>query len=133
MLDTDSPNTIRLSIIEAQALGCRALTRLGLTPEESDLVTHHLVDSMLCGYGYAGLARIVTMMADSPEMRKPRTPVRVAHETPISAVIDGGNHMGYISVYRGVEIGIEKAQAAGVAFVGINNSWLSGRNAYYLE
>ncbi len=62
-----------------------------------------------------------------------RTPVRVVHETPVSALVDGGNNVGYVAVYRGMEIAIAKARAAGIASVGVYNSYYSGRNAYYLE
>src|SRR6185369_4981442 len=45
----------------------------------------------------------------------------------------GGNNVGYVAVYRGMEIAIAKAKAGGIASVGIYNSYYSGRNAYYLE
>jgi LDH2 family malate/lactate/ureidoglycolate dehydrogenase len=47
--------------------------------------------------------------------------------------LDGGNNPGYISLTRAVEVAIGKATAAGVAIIGVHNSWFSGRNAYYLE
>ena len=51
----------------------------------------------------------------------------------MSALVDGGNNVGYVAVYRGAEIAIAKAKASGVASVGVYNSYFSGRNAYYLE
>jgi LDH2 family malate/lactate/ureidoglycolate dehydrogenase len=62
-----------------------------------------------------------------------RTPVAVVHETPVSALVDGGNNVGYVAVYRGAEIAVVKAEQNGIAAVGVYNSYFSGRNAYYLE
>ena len=59
--------------------------------------------------------------------------MRVVRETPVSALVDGGNKVGYVAAYRGAEIAIAKAKASGIAIVGVHNSYYSGRNAYYVE
>ena len=59
--------------------------------------------------------------------------MRVVHETPVSALVDGGNNVGYVAAYRGAEIAVAKAKASGIAIVGVHNSYYSGRNAYYVE
>ncbi|HVY20285.1 MAG TPA: Ldh family oxidoreductase [Bauldia sp.] len=132
MLDNDQPDRIRLSAADATKLGKQALHRLGFSSDEAATITDHLVDNMLCGYAFAGLPRILAI-ASSPELKEPRKAPAVIHETPISALIDGGNNVGYISVLRGAEIAIEKARTSGVGIVGVHNSWFSGRNGYYLE
>lgn len=131
-IDVITSDKIKLTIEEAGALGRQALERIGLSQEDAGTVTDHLVDNMMCGYDFAGLPRILAI-AESPELQKPRRPVSVVHETPISAVVDGGNNVGYISLVKAVDIAIEKAKASGISVVGVNNSWFSGRNAYYLE
>ena len=55
------------------------------------------------------------------------------HTLRHSALVDGGNNVGYVAVYRGTEIAIAKAKQTGIAAVGIYNSYFSGCNAYYLE
>ncbi len=132
LLDIDSEQTVRLSVSEAQALGEKAFLKLGLTPDEAAIVTTHLVDASMWGYEFAGLPRI-PIIAERPELKKPRTPVSIVRETPVSAMLDGGNHMGYISVLRAAETAIDKVSKSGVAVVGLRNSWFSGRNAYYME
>ena len=132
LLDTDTENCVRLSISEAQELGEKALCKLGLTAEEASIVAAHLVDASTWGYAFAGLPRIL-VIAERPEIKKPRQPVSVLRETPVSALLDGGNHVGYISVLRAAEIAIEKVSKTGVAVIGLRNSWFSGRNAYYME
>jgi LDH2 family malate/lactate/ureidoglycolate dehydrogenase len=54
-------------------------------------------------------------------------------ETPVSALMDGGNNVGYVAAFRGAEMAVEKAKAHGIACVGVYNSYYSGRNAYFVE
>jgi len=132
LLDTDSEETVRLSVSEAQELGETALRTVGFTAAEAAVVTAHLVDASLWGYEFAGLPRI-PIIAERPELKKPRTPVTIIRETPASALLDGGNHVGYISMLRAAEVAIEKVGKSGVAVIALRNSWFTGRNAYYLE
>jgi len=59
--------------------------------------------------------------------------VKIVHETPVSALLDGGNNVGYIAAYRAAEVAIRKARASGMASVGAYNSYYSGRNGYFAE
>ena len=131
-LDADAPDTLRLTAAEASALGSAALMRIGYSADDSQIIIDQLVDNALCGYSFAGLPRILTIAADA-RTRGPRTSVRIVHETGLSAVLDGGNNVGYVSVYRAAEIAARKAQSSGLCSVGVYNSYYSGRNAYYAE
>ena len=132
LLDADRDDSVRLSVNEAQELGERALRRLGFAAEEAAIVAAHLVDASLWGYEFAGLARIL-VIAGRPELKQPRTPVLIVRETAVSALLDGGNHVGYFSLLRAVDVAIEKVRKSGIAIIGLRNSWFSGRNAYYME
>lgn len=132
LLDEDGPDTVRLKPQEATALGVAALQRLGYTEEDARIVVDQLVDNALCGYKFAGLPRILAIAGDD-KLRQARTPIRKLHETPCSALLDGGNNVGYIVAYRAAEIAIAKARSNGMASVGANNSYFSGRNAYFVE
>jgi LDH2 family malate/lactate/ureidoglycolate dehydrogenase len=123
---------IHLSVDEARQLGRAALQGAGMGAEEAGIVTDHLIDNMLCGYEFAGLPRILAMV-EHPSFHGPHTEVKIVHETPLSAMVDGGNHVGYAPVLKGAEIAAEKAEKSGMAIVGVNNCWFSGRNAYYAE
>jgi LDH2 family malate/lactate/ureidoglycolate dehydrogenase len=90
------------------------------------------VDNALCGYRFAGLPRILAIAGDE-KTRKARAPVAIVHETPLSALLDGGNNVGYIVAYRAAEVAIAKARSGGMASVGAYNSYYSGRNAYFVE
>ena len=131
-LDPDRPDCVRLEVADAARLGERALARIGFPAEEARIITDQLIDNSLCGYRFAGLPRILAIARDA-KTGAARTAIRVVHETPNSALVDGGNNVGYVAVHRGMEIAVAKAKAAGIASVGVYNSYFSGRNAYYLE
>jgi LDH2 family malate/lactate/ureidoglycolate dehydrogenase len=124
--------SIILSVEEATTLGIKALRAIGFPEEQAPVITAHLVDAALCGYPFAGLPRILTIN-DSPRTHQPRSPIEIVHETEISAMIDGGNNLGYYAVYQAMKIAIAKAKKSRIAIVGMYHSQLSGRNAYYLE
>ena len=131
-LDPDRPGATRLSVAEARALGEGALARVGYGEDDARIVVDQLIDNSLCGYRFAGLPRILAIARDGRTQRD-RNPVTIVHETPTTALVDGGNNVGYVAVYRGAEIAIRKARESGVAVVGVHNSYYSGRNAYFLE
>jgi LDH2 family malate/lactate/ureidoglycolate dehydrogenase len=131
-LDPDRPDGVRLTVEQATALGKRALGRLGFPDDEATIIVDQLIDNALCGYRFASLPRILAIAGDEKSKRE-RHPVRIVHETPASALLDGGNNVGYVAVYRAAEIVIEKARKNGIASVGVYDSYYSGRNAYYVE
>lgn len=123
---------VRLSVDAARALAIRALGRIGMSAEDAPIVADHLVDAGLCGYRFASLPRILALQEEMQEWPAARE-IQVVHETPSSAMLDGGHHCGYVAVYRTTQVGIRKAKQSGFALVGVHNTFLSGRNAYYLE
>jgi LDH2 family malate/lactate/ureidoglycolate dehydrogenase len=126
LLDQDTPDTIRLSVTEAAALGGRALHHLGFADDEVRIIIDQLLDNALCGYPFASLPRILAIARDAKTCQ-PRQAVRVVHETPVSALIDGGNHVGYVAVYRAAQLAIDKARGHHFAVVGAYNSYYSGQ------
>lgn len=132
LLDADTPDTVRMSPHDAQALGMQALRNIGYSEEDARIITDQLIDNALCGYRFTSLPRILAIASD-PKTKQPRQPVKVVHETPLSALMDGGNNVGYVSVYHCTQLAIRKAQQSGFASVGVYNSYYSGRNAYFVE
>ena len=123
---------IRLSVAAAREHSERALRGIGYDAEEARIIGDHVIDAALCGYEYSGLTKILNI----PEHRRfnrPRGPVRVLHETDVSALLDGGNNVGMLAVYHATRAAIEKAASRGIAVIGVTNSWMSGRSAYYVE
>jgi len=107
-LDPNRPDAVRLSVSEARALGEAALARIGYGEDDARIVTDQLIDNSLCGYRFAGLPRILAIAREA-KTKSGRVPVAIVHETPVSALVDGGNNVGYVAVYRGAEIAIAKA------------------------
>lgn len=132
LLDADEPDTLRLTVGEARAIGETAVQRIGYTTEDARIVVDQMIDNMLCGYKFAGLPRILAM-ASEDKIKLGRTPIKVVKETPVSALMDGGNNIGYVACYHAAHKAIEKAKALGIASVGVYNTYYSGRNAYFVE
>jgi LDH2 family malate/lactate/ureidoglycolate dehydrogenase len=131
-MENVSHQRVRLSADEARALSEAALARMGLDPEEAGIVADHVVEAALCGYEYSGLPKILNI-PDSPRFREPRMPMRLERETAVSAMFDGGNNLGMLTMYRATQVAIAKAREHGFSVVGVNDSWLSGRSAHYVE
>jgi LDH2 family malate/lactate/ureidoglycolate dehydrogenase len=123
---------VRLSVAAARALGERAMRGIGYDAEEARILTDHVIDAALCGYEYSGLPKLLNV-ADHPRFKTPRSPLRVLKETSVSILFDGGNQSGMIGMYHATRAVIERASAHGFALVGVNNLWMSGRSAYYVE
>ena len=60
-----------------------------------------------------------------------RPDIQVVHEQAAMAVLDGDNGMGHLVVSRAVELAIEKARSAGVAWAGVRNSNHAGPASLY--
>jgi LDH2 family malate/lactate/ureidoglycolate dehydrogenase len=108
------------------------LRKIGYDAEEARIIADHVVDAALCGYEYSGLPKILNV-AEHRQLRQPRRPLRAIRETPLSTLFDGGNNNGMVAMYRATQVAIAKAGEHGFAVVGVNNSWVSGRSAHYVE
>jgi LDH2 family malate/lactate/ureidoglycolate dehydrogenase len=122
----------RLEIDDAKSLALAAVGKLGYQGDEGTKIVHHLLDAALCGYEYAGLPKILDAAAH-PQRGKARYPIRVVSQTALSIVIDGGNHIGMLALDLATRQAIELASGLGVAVLGLHNSWMTGRSAYFLE
>src|SRR5438067_1913066 len=105
---------------------------VGYEHDEARILTDHVVDAALCGYEYSGLPKILNV-AEHRMLKQPRGPMRVMRETPTSVLFDGGNNNGMVAMYRATQAVIRKAQEHGISVVGVNNSWMSGRGAHFVE
>ena len=123
---------IHLSVDEARALGEGALRGIGYDAEEARIIADHVIDAALCGYEYSGLAKILNI-PEHGRFPLPRRPMRILHETEVSALYDGGNNVGMVAMYHAANAAIAKAVAHGIAIIGVTDSWMSGRSAYFVE
>ena len=127
-----SGERVHLSVGEARALSERAMRGIGYEPEEARILADHVIDAALSGYEYSGLPKLLNV-AEHPRFKAPRSPLRVVKETGVSVLFDGGNQSGMLAMYYATRAVTDRAQEHGFALVGVNNIWMSGRSAYYVE
>ncbi len=127
-----SPQRLKLPVDEARSLSVAALRGAGYSADDALILAEHMLDAALCGYEYSGLPKILQVVG-SPKQKQPVTPMRVLHETPVSTLFDGGNRQGMLTMHHATDAAIAKAREHGFALVGVNNSSMSGRSAYYAE
>ena len=123
---------VHLSVTDARDLAEDALRGIGFDHDEARIVADHVIDAALCGYEYSGLAKILNIV-DSEHFKLPRRPMKVLRETDVSIAFDGGNNVGMLSLFYAAEATIKKAAAHGIAVISVNDAWMSGRSAYYVE
>ena len=124
---------MKLKIDTARHLAERSLHHLGYDPAEASIIAAHVMDSELRGFGYAGLARILSIADRLGSAGRVRTPIRTVRETPVSARIHGGDQLGYLVAEHATRIAIDKALASGIAIVGASDTWYTGMLSYYAE
>lgn len=125
---------MRISLGEARQVAGDALQRIGYDQEDTKIISDHLIDSELRGYGIAGLARILSIN-DRLAGRLPAqsSVVEITRDEETTAQIDGKDSLGYLVAYKATELAIRKAKATGVAAIGANNTYYTGMLSYYAE
>jgi delta1-piperideine-2-carboxylate reductase len=124
---------MRLTIREAHQLATRVMASLRQDATDAELIADHLIDCELRGLPYGGLARAISIAERIERNGDCRRPMRILHETPVSARLDGGDNIGYVVAHRATTFAIEKAEAAGIAMVGASDTWYTGMLSYYAE
>lgn len=124
---------MQLKLGEARDLVERVMRAMEHEPEEARIIADHLIDCELRGLSYGGLPRALSIVERLQRSGNRRRPIAVLRETPVSARIDGGDHLGYVVAYRATEIAIDKAEASGIAVVGANETWYTGMLSYFAE
>lgn len=123
---------MNLSIQAATDLAVRVLVRHGLTADHARIVADHLVEAALCGHEFSSLPRLVAIVEEMRTRPQPRA-IRIAREDGCFAHVDGGDNLAYVTSLIAVDKAAEICRRTGVAVVTANNTWFSGRCAYYVE
>jgi len=124
---------MQLTIQQAHQLAVRVMSAVGHDQADAGLIADHLIDCELRGLSYGGLARAISIAERIARTGDRRHPIKIVHETAVSAQLDGGDHLGYIVAHRATAIAIEKAATSGIAVVGANGTWYTGMLSYYAE
>jgi delta1-piperideine-2-carboxylate reductase len=123
----------RVPVAEARKLAIAALKSLNFDDEQAAVTADHLVDAALRGVTFGSLPRILSIAEKMAEMGDDRRPIRVVRESPVSALLDGGDQVGYVVAHRATALAIAKAKQSGIAIVGANNTYYTGLFSFYLE
>ena len=123
---------MQLTIADATDLALCALMRAGMTAENARITADHLIDAALCGHEFSSLPRVIAL-AEALREKPPAGATRVLRENHCSALLDGGDNVAYVVSIHAIDKAIEIARKNGVAVVCANNTWFSGRLAYYVE
>ena len=110
----------------------RVFEKLGIPPEDAFTTSDVLVLADLRGIDSHGVARLRRYYSGLKNgMMVPKPQMKVVHETPISALLDGGAALGQVAGKRGMEMAIDKALQNGAGFVAVRNSNHYGIAGYY--
>lgn len=124
---------MQISIADARTLVERAMAAMGHSAEDSRIITDHLIDCELRGVQFGGLPRALSIIERIQGRPDRRQPLKVTHETPVSAFVDGGDQVGYLVAHKAATLAIDKAKSTGIGIVGANDTWYTGMFSYYME
>lgn len=124
---------IQLSLSDARELAIKALKSIKFNQEYAEITADHLIDAAMRGVTFGSLPRILSIAEKINEEGDNRKPISVIRESPVSALIDGGDNVGYVVAYKATAMAIAKAKKTGIALVGAKNTFYSGLFSYYME
>jgi len=107
--------------------------RIGVSREDSVLLTDSLIEANLRGVDTHGITRMLCVYVKRMQVGvvNPKTELKVVREYPSTALIDARNSIGQVASKVAMQKTIEKAKATGVAFVATTHSNHYGMAAYW--
>ncbi len=109
-----------------------AFLAIGCSAEHALLATEVLLSADLRGIDSHGIARLVGYVRLWEAGRIKANPdIRIVHETPSTAVVDGGGGLGLVVAPFAMRVAIEKARLAGTGWVSVRNTNHFGIAGYH--
>ena len=106
--------------------------KMGCPSEHADLAADVLIKSDLRGIDSHGVARLTGYVRLWEKGRINPTPdIKIVHETPSTATIDGDSGLGLVVAPFSMKVAIEKAEKYGSGWVSVRNSNHFGIAAYH--
>lgn len=105
---------------------------IGCPQSEAELAADVLVSADLRGVDSHGVARLAgyVRLYDNGRLN-PKPQVRMVHETPSTATIDGDRGLGLVVAPQAMQIAIDKAKLAGSGWIAVRNSNHFGIAGYH--
>lgn len=105
------------------AFASAVFLKMGCPADDARLATEVLLRADLRGIDSHGVARLSGYVRLWEAGRINASPnVRVVHETPSTAVVDGDGGLGLVVAPKAMEVAIRKASVAGTGWVAVRNS-----------
>ncbi|CAL1520211.1 Ldh family oxidoreductase [Chitinophaga sp. MM2321] len=105
---------------------------MGCSLEHAALASEVLVSADLRGIDSHGVARLSGYVRLWEAKRiNPRPDIRIVHETPSTAVVDGDAGLGLVVAPYAMEVAMKKAAAVGTGWVSVKNSNHFGIAGYH--
>ncbi|MEE4114631.1 MAG: Ldh family oxidoreductase [Marinilabiliaceae bacterium] len=110
----------------------KILGKMGCPQQDAEVITDVLLKGELRAISSHGLLRIKTYYDLWQKGRINSTPdLKIVHETPSTAVIDGDRAFGMVAAKKSMDLAIEKARVCGSGWVATRNSNHFGIAGYY--
>ncbi len=105
---------------------------IGLSEQEAWQATDILMRAELRNISTHGLVRLPEYIRLWQSKRITTTPeFKIVHESPSTALVDGGKGLGLVTAPKAMNLAIEKAKIAGTGWVAARNSYHFGIAGYY--
>lgn len=105
---------------------------IGCSPRDAKLAADVLVNADLRGVDSHGVARLAGYVRLFDHGRlNPKPDIRILHQTPSTAVIDGDKGLGLVVAPFAMKIAMKKAEKAGSGWISVQNSNHFGIAGYH--
>lgn len=110
----------------------KVFIKMGCPADDAKLASEVLLSADLRGVDSHGVARLTGYVRLWETKRINATPnVRVVHETPSTAVVDGDGGLGLVVAPKAMKVAMEKAEKVGTGWVAVKNSNHFGIAGYH--
>lgn len=125
-------NFITFSENQLRTFTYSVFKKMGCSDAHAELATDVLIKSDLRGIDSHGVARLSGYVRLWEKSRINATPnIRVVHETPTTATVDGDSGLGLVVAPFAMKVAIEKAEKYGSGWVAVKNSNHFGIAGYH--
>jgi L-2-hydroxycarboxylate dehydrogenase (NAD+) len=108
------------------------LTKIGCSEKDASLAAEVLLSADLRGIDSHGVARLSGYIRLWEKGRiNPNPKIRIIHETPSTAVVDGDGGLGLVVAPFAMQVAIDKAKNAGTGWVAVKHSNHYGIAGYH--
>ena len=124
--------SVRFAVDRLERFAGQVLVSLGVLDEHARVTARRLIEADVrdrTGHGLIRLPPYVERIEAGGINLRPD--IRIRHETPVSALIDGDNGLGQVVMTMATETAINKAKASGMSWVGTTQSNHAGAAGVY--